>query len=93
MKPLASIIGKYKSSYKRKKNVITSIQYNIMIVVIIYSFTHRKTQKVTQIKLHVLHRCGKELFEFEMFHWLFEVFESCRYSVAHPFKYFTHSSA
>lgn len=53
VKPLASIIGKYKSSYKWKIIVITSIQYNIMIVVIIYSFTHRKTQKVTQIKLHV----------------------------------------
>ena len=35
VKPLASIIGKYKSSYKWKIIVITSIQYNIMIVVII----------------------------------------------------------
>ena len=73
VKPLASIIGKYKSSYKWKKIVITSIQYKIMIVVIIYSFTHRKTWKVTQIKLRVVHRYGQELFEFEMFQWLFEV--------------------
>ena len=38
VKPLASIIGKYKSSYKwKKKIVITSIQYKITIVVVIYS--------------------------------------------------------
>ena len=37
VKPLASIIGKYKSSYKWKNIVITSIQYKIMIVVVIYS--------------------------------------------------------
>ena len=46
-----------------------------MIVVISISFTHRKTKKVTQIKLHVVHRCGQELFEFEMFQWSFGVLE------------------
>lgn len=45
VKPLASIIGKYKSSYKWKIIVITSIQYNIMIVVII-NFIQLLTEKL-----------------------------------------------